>query len=188
MSFARQFHLKAGEKLRLELRRHLATFFPQIILLIVATGVPIIGVGLFFGGAPAFDNVWARLGFVLLGSAYYLSFWLFFFTQVVNFYLDVSIITDRRVIDVMQVGLFNCSISELELARVQDVTSEVHGFFGTLLDYGKITVQTASEQEHFIFDQVPHPHRAREIILQLAQKEREHEGKEIVSEAITQNE
>jgi hypothetical protein len=123
-----------------------------------------------------------------LGSAYYLSIWLFFFTQIVNFYLDVSIITDRRVIDVHQVGLFNCSISELELARVQDVTSDVNGLFGTLFDYGKITVQSAGEQEHFIFDQIPHPHRARAIILELAQKEREHEGKEIVSEAISQHE
>lgn len=188
MSFKRQFHLKPGEKIHLELRRHPITFLRHIVLTILAVVVPMVGAGLFFDGVPTFENAWARLGFVLLGSIYYLSVWLFFFTQFVDFFLDISIVTDRRIIDVHQTGLFNRSVSELDLARVQDVTSEVNGAIGTILDFGRVNVQTAGEQEHFVFESIPHPHRVRQIVLELAHSDREREGKQIVADAIGQGE
>jgi uncharacterized membrane protein YdbT with pleckstrin-like domain len=188
MSFKRLFHLSSDEKVRLALWPHRIVLLPHILLLILALGAPVVGIGLFFNGVPSLDNIWAHLGFVLVASAYCFSIWLFFFTQLVNYYLDVSLITDRRIIDVHQEGLFRRSVSELEMARIQDVTSEVNGIGGTILDYGKVTVQSAGEQEHFIFDKVPHPHKVRELILELAHKDREREGKSIVAEAIEQHE
>jgi uncharacterized membrane protein YdbT with pleckstrin-like domain len=188
MSFKSLFHLKSDEKVRLALWPHRIVLLPHLLLLILAVGAPVVGVWLFFNGVPSLDNTWAHLGFVLIASAYFLSIWLFFFTQIVNYYLDVSLITERRIIDVHLEGLFSRTISELEMARIQDVTSEVNGVLGTLLDYGTVSVQSAGEQEHFTFEKVPHPHRVREIILELAHKDREREGKSIVAEAIEQHE
>lgn len=186
MSFKRQYHLKPDEKVRLALRWHPVTLFWNFVLMILALGVPVAGIWLFFGGVPNITNPWAQIGLVLLAGIYALFIWLVFFTQIVNYYIDLSVVTDRRIIDVDQEGLFNRTVSELDLARVQDVTSEIHGIWGTLLNYGRVTVQTAGEQERFILEWVPRPHRVRETILELAHSDREREGKQIISEAIGQ--
>jgi len=93
--------------------------------------------------------------FVLLTSAFYLFIILFAFTNFVDYYLDVWIVTNMRIINIEQKGLFSRIISEQELSVVQDITSDVSGLFATMLDYGNVYVQTAGEKEYFIFKQIP---------------------------------
>ena len=38
---------------------------------------------------------------------------------------------------------------------MQDITSDVEGFWATLLDYGDVHIQTAGEKERFVFKQIP---------------------------------
>ena len=44
------------------------------------------------------------------------------------------------------------------------------GFFPTLLDFGDVMVQTAGEQEHFHFRNVPNPEAYKEEIMLLVKK------------------
>ncbi len=104
---------------------------------------------------------------MLLGlSVYYLSLWLFFAYTWVDYWLDLWIVTDERIINIEQVGLFNRVISEQRLLRVQDATSEVKGLFPTFLDYGYVYIQTAGERERFVFEQVPHPDLVKRLIVE----------------------
>ena len=91
----------------------------------------------------------------LLGSAFYLFIVLYAFTNFVDYYLDVWIVTNQRVINIEQKGLFSRIVSEKDLGKMQDITSEVDGFFATLLNYGDVHIQTAGETERFIFRQIP---------------------------------
>ena len=93
--------------------------------------------------------------FVLLSSAYYLFIVLFTFTNFIDYYLDVWIVTNMRIINIEQKGLFSRVISEKDLDIMQDVTSDISGFLPTLLEYGDVFIQTAAETERFIFKQVP---------------------------------
>jgi len=93
--------------------------------------------------------------FILLSSAYYLFIVLFTFTNFVDYYLDVWIVTNMRIINIEQKGLFSRVISEKDLDIMQDVTSDVSGFLSTLLEYGDVFIQTAAETERFIFKEVP---------------------------------
>jgi uncharacterized membrane protein YdbT with pleckstrin-like domain len=107
---------------------------------------------------------------VLGGSAFYLFIWVFFFFSFIDYYLDVWIITNERIIDVRQEGFFSRTISENRLPRIQDVSSEVHGFFPTVLKYGDVYVQTAGAELKFRFHEVPNPDRTRDTIIKLTEE------------------
>ncbi len=84
--------------------------------------------------------------------------------------------TDKRIVDIEQVGLFKRIIAEQKLFRVQDVTAEVKGIIPTFLHYGKVTIQTAGTKERFVFDEIPHPYEVSKKIIQMVEinKESEH--------------
>ena len=89
---------------------------------------------------------------------------------IVDFYLDVYIVTDKRIVDIRQDGLFKRQISELHLRQVQDVNANVQGFFQTLLHFGDVHIQTAGERENFVFQSIPHPYSVAKEIVNLHQR------------------
>ena len=93
--------------------------------------------------------------FTILVSAFYLFVILFAFSNFVDYYLDVWIVTNERIINIEQKGLFSREISEKELGQMQDITSDVDGFFATVLNYGNVYIQTAAEKERFVFKEIP---------------------------------
>lgn len=107
-----------------------------------------------------------------------LMIWAVLFVTWIDYYFDVWIITNRRVINIEQKALFSRFVSELKFSKIQDVTTEVHGLIPTLLDYGDVYVQTAGEKERFIFRQVPHPNKAKELLIKLQERMRREETDE----------
>ena len=103
----------------------------------------------------------------LIKSVYLMFLMLGLLIIWVMYYLDIQIITNERVVDITQGSLLHRTISELHLSRIEDVTSEVDGIFGTFLDYGNVYIQTAAETERFTFDRVPNPERVEKMILDL---------------------
>jgi hypothetical protein len=91
-----------------------------------------------------------------------------FLTTVLDFYYDILIVTDRRVVDIDQEQLFFRSISELNLTDVQDVNSSVKGFFPTLFGYGDVTIQSAGERVNFLAQNFRHPREIASIIADLS--------------------
>lgn len=175
MTYARVIKQKTYEKIQYLLRRDLVTFIPYILLLLILLGVEM---GLYFLLKTLFPMLFinniGRAAMILLGSLYTLSVWLFFFTAFVNYYLDMWIITNDRVIDIRQHGLFARTVAELDLFRVQDVTSECKGLFATAFDFGNVYIQTAASKERFVFYNIPRPHLIREAIIKLADEDRKH--------------
>ena len=115
---------------------------------------------------------------VLLGSIYYLSVYLFFYAQFIDFYLDLWIVTNDRIVDIEQHGLFSRTTSEVDLYRIQDVTADVHGFLPTILNYGNLTVKTASDNIHIIFYDIPNPGEVRSALVELSEEDRKHHHNE----------
>jgi len=174
--------LKGYEKIVFSLRRHPFVFFLKILFFLILFIVPLVFYLLIINIFPYFlENTVVYALAILLGSIYYLSIWLFLYTSFIDYYLDVWTITNDRLINVKQQGIFSRTISELDLYKIQDVTSEIKGFFPTLLNYGNIYVQTAGERERFILEQIPNPHQIREKILKLAEEDRKYHQKSINS-------
>jgi hypothetical protein len=92
------------------------------------------------------------------------------FVIFVIYYLNIQIITNIRIVDIDQVGLFSHVVSELHIDKIEDVTSETNGILGTLFNYGNVYVQTAAAVEKFEFNNVPNPSHIEKLILNLYEK------------------
>ena len=173
MSVSAVIKIKPYEKVIQVTRHHLITFIPQIIFFILLTLVPIALYWLLQRLFPTlFLNSIIYPLDILLASIFYLSILLFFYTSFVEFYLDLWIFTNDRLVDVEQTTLFARRIAEADLYQVQDVSSEVKGFCASLFNYGRVEIQTAGAVPKFILENVPHPHQLRQTILELASEDK----------------
>ena len=170
--------IKPYEKVKIVVRRHFITFVPNIAFFSLLFLVPPVVYWLINRLFPS-----VLLGpisyvlTVLLGSIYYLSMMLFFYTSFIEFYLDLFILTNDRLVDVEQATLFSRKIMEADLYQVQDVSSEIKGVFPSLFNYGTVEVQTAGAVPKFVLEQVPSPNNLRQTILELAAEDKKFHGK-----------
>jgi len=101
---------------------------------------------------------------------YGLSVWLLLstlmgFTIWTNYYLDLWVITDRRIIVIDQIHFFNRKVSSFRLERLQDIKVTVRGIIPTLLNFGTIRAQTAGANEsNFASGGMPDPREVQSII------------------------
>ncbi len=80
------------------------------------------------------------------------------------------VITDKNITQILQSGLFGRKVSQLTMANVEDVSAKQHGIFATMLDFGELQVETAGEQENFVFNYCPRPGYYAKIILEAREK------------------
>ena len=147
---------KPNEHVLMFLRRHWISVVKIVIINLSMAAMPLV----FYVGVAGYSDFLETEAyfalFVLLVSAFYLFIILFAFANFVDYYLDVWIVTNQRVINIEQKGLFSREVSEKELGMMQDITSDVEGFWATVLNYGNVHIQTAAETERFVFKQVPY--------------------------------
>ncbi len=157
-----------GEKVKTVIHRDAIIAVKRVLFFALLLALPVIVIAMVNSLFPALINVvWAWPLLLLVSSAYVLFVWLLFFFSLLDYFLDVWIITDRRIIDIRQNGFFSRSISEMHLSRVQDISSETHGFFPTVFRYGNVVIQTAGEQTKLFFEEVNHPEHIRDMLMKL---------------------
>jgi len=149
---------KANEKIVAHIWPHPIVFISIIMacLFLVILPVPLA----YFAGVfvPRLsDNEIAMAFFTAAGFSYYLFVLMFSLFVWMTNYLSVWTVTTQRIVSRRQNGLFNRVVSELELYRVQDITSEQKGFLATVLNYGDLYIQTAGEEKRFIFNNIGNP-------------------------------
>lgn len=156
------------ERLIIFLRRHWVNLFLQIWPLLAFLSLIIISYFFLitFGGLGEREII---LNFG--ASVVSLFLWAFLFFIFIDYYLDVWVITNERIVNIEQRGLFKREISELRLEKVQDLTTEIGGIISTLFDFGDLYVQTAGKRERFLFKSIPHPERIKDVILVLSGEE-----------------
>jgi uncharacterized membrane protein YdbT with pleckstrin-like domain len=104
---------------------------------------------------------------VFAESLFAMMIWILFFLIWIDYYFDVWIITSKRIVNIEQRGLFSREVSEVELDKIQDVSAEILGIIPTFLNYGDVQIQTAAEQEKFLFVKVADPYKLKSIIMNL---------------------
>ena len=177
---------RKNEKAMLFLRRHWITNLQLVVLFLLFMSVPTVAGSTLY--ARELETWYAHplLGPLVSAIAiiYFLSVWLFAFMEFTDYYLDTWIVTNERIINIEQKGLFNRVASELPLDAVQDVTSDVQGIIRTMFDYGDVVVQTAGQMRQFHFKEIPAPEQIKEQIIHIVEDNRERKRQEI---AQTQN-
>ncbi|PIR73645.1 MAG: hypothetical protein COU40_01350 [Candidatus Moranbacteria bacterium CG10_big_fil_rev_8_21_14_0_10_35_21] len=176
------FHFKGqrdGEEVLQILRRHWFDIFLQLFwaflilafLTFISTALP----SLF----PAISKAPYKNLFTFLENLFLLLIWIISFVIWVDYYFDVWIVTNKRVVNIEQKGLFSRNVSELELEKIQDITTEVHGLIPTFLNYGDVFIQTAGERERFLFRKIPNPYKVKNILMNLQEKKEREETDEL---------
>lgn len=75
------------------------------------------------------------------------------------------ILTDRNLTQILQYGLFNRKVSQLNMTNVEDVTAIQNGILSTVFNVGTLKIETAGEQMNFNFSFCPNPGYYAKIIL-----------------------
>src|SRR3990167_2393067 len=158
---------QADEEVLLVVREHWLVFLTKLLAWLMFAAFLMLGDWAINVYAPVLNTA-PYLGYVnLLKSIYLMFLVLGLLILWVMYYLNIQIVTNQRIVDITQRSLVGHNLNELHLSRIEDVTAEVSGIFGTLLDYGHVYVQTAGETERFIFHQVPNPQAIEKLILDL---------------------
>lgn len=155
-----------GEEILFIRRRHWFKFVVELFPLFV------------FGVVLAAAPIFAEKFFTEALSAYYREFFLTIgliaqvvvlsaFLIAVSFYLDLWIVTNKRIVFIELHGLFSREVSSIDYMKVQDISVDVHGFFPTLLDFGNIQIETAGMYRPFIMKDVPRPYEIKDRILEV---------------------
>jgi hypothetical protein len=80
---------------------------------------------------------------------------------------NMLVVTNERVIDVDQQGLFRRVVTEVPLPRARYVSYAVDGVGGTLLGYGTVTIEGENSNVALAFNCVPRPAEAHRYITDL---------------------
>jgi len=107
---------------------------------------------------------------VFLSLLWLFFLWIWGFVLWTDYYLDVWIVTNKRVFDIEQNGFFQREISVFRMDRVQDITTDVKGIIPTFFNFGDINVQTAGGGREFIMRGAPAPTSLKEVISSLQDK------------------
>ena len=159
---------KPDEQVKLMVRPHWLVMLRPIAAILFLAIIPIVVLAMLSAGAvEPFTGIGLAVTAVAV-PAYYLSLITWLFIAWVDYYLDVGIVTDQRIIDIDQRGLFRRNVAELDCRMVQDINADKTGILQTLFNFGDVIVQTAGERPNFSFHAVPRPEqmvdRIREVM------------------------
>jgi len=164
--------LHPNERVFFEIRKHWFVMFPpSIYFFLLAVFPPIIAFMIDYSSFSlniminGVEHTSALL--FLLYLVWLLILWIGFFAHWTDYYLDVWFVTNERIIDVEQKGFFHREISSIQFGNIQDVSIEIKGLLGTLLDFGSLRVQTAGESSgSFILNHAHSPEHYKQLILE----------------------
>lgn len=147
-----------GERVILILRKHGITNLPWIVTAMVMMLAPFV---LFAFPVLSFFPP----GFRVVGVVFwYLVTGAFVFENFLNWFYNIFIVTDRRIIDVDFASLTYRQLAQCHVNQIENITFNQGGFARTMFNYGSVLVQTAAEIENIEFEDVPDPDRVTKII------------------------
>jgi hypothetical protein len=156
-----------GEKLLVFTRRHWYVLFGMLFGTFLASLAPIVLIVLLAPFIVSYEN--GSLIFLFGWMLYLMMLWYTLAYKITMHSLDTWIVTDERILDIVQIGFFNRKVSELYLDTIQDISVNTKGVVQSYFNFGNIEIQTAAAANRFLFDKVPNPIEIKDIIMDAAQ-------------------
>jgi hypothetical protein len=121
-----------------------------------------------------------RVFYVLFAIVVTIVFLTIFFLQIMNFYFDLVIVTDCRIVIAQKTIFLRNNSDAIDLTKIQDIAVEAHGILRNYLRYGKLVITLSTSAPPIAIGYVPDPHFylewtnrvKREHILQRQEKRR----------------
>lgn len=151
-------------------RRHWFILALRLLPLIPFIFIPLLLLGVINMVPPQTEGIFTLSGngsslaiFILF--SWFLFLWIGAFIIWTDYFLDVLVITNKRIINIEQKALFSREIASLRLDKIQDITIDISGILATFLSFGNMRIQTAGEQEEFLIRFIRNPEALKSIIL-----------------------
>ncbi|MDQ7814994.1 MAG: PH domain-containing protein [Patescibacteria group bacterium] len=152
--------LKDGEKVSFIVRRHAITLAPGLFLALVLIVLP------FFLMFPMFS--WGVFGLALFVISVVIGIAIAIRTLLI-WDADVLVLTNIRLVDVDQKGIFTRLVTEALLEKIQDVSWSKVGIIESIFRVGTVKVQTAGASAMIEAHKVSKPEMLHQMINDLKQ-------------------
>ncbi|MBU1178694.1 PH domain-containing protein [Patescibacteria group bacterium] len=146
--------LKEGEQVIKIVRKHGASFLWPAFKTFLILLIPCFFVSWLFSN---YVGLLIFLVWLAVGIGYGLNQW-------IEWYLDLFILTDKRIIRIDQKGLFNRKVIEYSYDSVQGVTYEISGMLAMAFGYGDVKVQSSESTKEIAIKKVPNPKEVQDLI------------------------
>jgi hypothetical protein len=112
---------------------------------------------------PAYSTYFIGLAVgIVVGALIMLPSW-------ISWYFSVFIVTDQRLIQITQKGLFHRSVIDMRLNQIQMVNYQVAGIQETLLGFGTIMMQTFVGD--LVIHEIHHPAAIQKKLLEILRQQ-----------------
>ncbi len=162
--------LEPHETIILRGRRHWFILALRLLPLVPFIFIPLVVFGILSAISPQTASLIKMSGngssfavFVLF--SWFLFVWIGAFIIWTDYFLDVLVVTNKRIINIEQKALFSREIASLRLDKIQDITIDINGIIATFLSFGNMRIQTAGEQEEFLIRFIQNPEALKNVIL-----------------------
>ena len=162
--------LEEDEKVLKVVRKHWFVITTQLIGAALFAILPVMFLTVILNLPSAFGFFELHLDKYPSEIAFVISGWLLLatlsgFVVWTKYYLDLWVITDRRLIAVEQVSFFNRNVGIFRLERMQDIEFSIKGVIQTFFNFGTLKAQTAGEEEsNFESNGMPNPDQLQAVI------------------------
>jgi membrane protein YdbS with pleckstrin-like domain len=156
MNYAEK-QLAPGERILYRARYHWIFYGRAIVLLLFSIAASAAALVFETKGAGPTPS---KVAMILAGALLVLSLVLFAI-RAIRARTDEFVVTDRRILH--KIGVFAHETRQCPLERIQDVTVD-QSFWGRLLGYGDLAIETASERGQILFPTIEHPEALRTAI------------------------
>jgi len=168
-------HQEKNETVILFLRQHLITLVPMVVLGVIFVFAPMVIFPLFLKMLSTTSKM--PVGYVIVGAIFwYVAVFGMLLAKFLYWFFNIFIVTNERIIDIDFINLLYKDVAEAQLSRVQDISYNQKGIFGTMFNYGNVVIQTAGELPNFSFEIVPKPSEVVDIISDAAKLKAKNEG------------
>lgn len=125
------------------------------------------------GDFPEANGQTIRAMLILGGMLYYGFLVALTMSAWISYYYNAFIVTDERIVEVAQNGLFSREINELTFDQIEDTSTRTRGIMNTFFDASDIEIQSAGSERNFYVNRIPHAEAAVEIINEMAHQARQ---------------
>ncbi len=155
---------RADEQLLFVFRRHIISMRKGFYLLLIPFAVSAIPPLIWQQNLELF---WLPVGGLTIGL-------LLFLYHYILWYFTVYIVTNQRIRQITQKGLFGKDVVELRLSKIQNISYNIPGFTGEIFKFGTIVIQTIVGD--LVIHQVEHADKIYNKLQDAVSSAIEHQG------------
>lgn len=165
------FDQQPDEHIIVSVRKHWFVFLTATLGTILAALAPIILATAVIAALPTgmqagtslmvfFSALWVALCAIALADMW------------THYYLDIWIVTNKRIMYIEQVRLFSREVTTLRIERIQDATVTFKNFIETMLNFGTLRIQSAGAvTDDLEIRGIPAPDHVKQLVLNEVDRE-----------------